>query len=164
MKKVICFLILLSAGNVFPSVIEQVARELNPFSQKISVDKLKAFINENSILEYKEDLENQIDIVTTGEDDISFSALAYEFQSGWIHSGRNFGHMVFNDYNDDSVAQFILAAVIVLQYNMIQNTALIQCALEALRTSIINGSTKIVALLGEGGDTALSNVLNLMQQ
>ena len=164
MKKLICFLFMLGIESVFPSVVEQVANELSPFSQKVSIDALKVFINENSALKYKEDLEKQIDIVATGEDVASFSSLVYEFRSGWIHSGRNFGCAVFNDCQDDGVAQFMLAAVIILQHSVVQNMALIQCALETLRVSIIDANTRIAAVLGEGSVTALSRMLDFMKQ
>jgi hypothetical protein len=161
MKKVMFFLITASVWSCFSLPIENVVSKLAPFSQKVSTEVLKNFIDENSVLTDKQELKDLVDVVTKGEDVSCFSSLAYDLRSGWIHSGKNFGSRIFADYYNSYVAQFLLAAVVIFHYSVIQNVLLIQYALETLRLSIIDGRKSIESLLGKDSDQALSAILDL---
>lgn len=165
MKRIVYFLVvLLNLENCFSSCVESVASKLEPFSDKISVNMLKSFISRQSVLTDKSELEARIEIVAKGEDKASFSQLAYDFQSGWVHSGKNFGSVLFNNSQSNNVAVFLLAGVVLLQYKVIQNVFLIQYALEVLRLSIVGGSKEISKLLGENSESVLNAVLDLTKE
>ncbi|KAG4108277.1 hypothetical protein H8356DRAFT_1416617 [Neocallimastix lanati (nom. inval.)] len=143
-----------------PDIVDKVANKLSPYSQKISIEALKNFVSAKSSLKDKCELLHSIDVVVNGEDDSSFSMLSYDFNSGWIHSGNNFGLLIFTDYYDNYVAQFFLAAIVIFKHKVINNPLLIQYALENLRLSIVNGKVCISQMLGESSSEVLSDKIN----
>lgn len=138
---------------------EKITEDLRPYSSKISIESIDTILDQNSSLKNKEAFKLDVNKAVQEQAPYAFMSVSFTLYTGHIRSsGEDFGSEIFENSDNSYIVQFLLASIVILDKDK-YDADKVQCAVDTLRSSILDGQKAIAGYLGEGSESKLEDIL-----
>lgn len=139
---------------------EKIAEDLKPYSSKISMENVNAILDQDCSLKNKEAFKQTVNDSVLTESSYALASVSFVLYTGRIGtSGEDFGAEIFNHSENSYLVRFLLASIVILNREQYESQEKLQCALDTLVGSILDGQEAIIAYLGKDSERNLLDIL-----